>query len=131
MKRRLKFMAAYLALQVVPALGIAQGAAPVVSLDTGAVMGTNEGDTRSFKGIPFALPPVGELRWRAPQPAASWSGVRPATAYGPDCLQLSPAGLVPAPSGHTAEDCLISTCGDRLNLEVGARCSSGSTAAPS
>jgi para-nitrobenzyl esterase len=106
MKRGLKSVAACLALQVVPALGLTQGAAPVVTLDTGAVMGTNEGATHSFKGIPFASPPVGKLRWRAPQPAASWSGVRAATAYGPDCLQLAPAGMVPAPSGHTAEDCL-------------------------
>ena len=107
MKCGLKSMAAaYLALQMVPALGLAQGVAPVVSLDTGAVMGTNEGDTHSFKGIPFASPPVGKLRWRAPQPATSWSGVRSATAYGPDCLQLSPAGMVPAPSGNTGEDCL-------------------------
>jgi para-nitrobenzyl esterase len=106
MKRGLTFMAACLAFQVVPTLGLAQVAAPVVSLDTGAVMGTNEGDTHSFKGIPFASPPVGTLRWRAPQPAASWSSVRSATAYGPDCLQLSPAGMVPAPSGNTAEDCL-------------------------
>jgi len=106
MKRGLKFMAAYLAFQLFPALGIAQVAAPVVSLDTGAVMGTNDGDTHSFKGIPFASPPVGKLRWRAPQPAASWSGVRSANSYAPDCLQLSPAGMVPAPSGNTSEDCL-------------------------
>ena len=99
-------MAACVALQLVPDMGLAQIAAPVVSLDTGTVMGTSEADMHSFKGIPFASPPVGKLRWRAPQPAASWSGVRPATAYGPDCLQLSPAGMVPAPSGNTAEDCL-------------------------
>ena len=106
MKRGLKFMAAYLAFQVVPVPGLAQVAAPVVSLDTGAVKGTNEGPTHAFKGIPFASPPVGKLRWRAPQAPASWSGVRSATAYGPDCLQLSPAGMVPAPSSNTAEDCL-------------------------
>ena len=106
MRRGLRFMAACLAFQVVPALGLAQVAAPVVSLDTGAVMGTNAGDTHSFKGIPFAAPPVGKLRWRAPQPAASWSGVRSATAYGPDCLQLPPTGTGAAPSGNTAEDCL-------------------------
>ena len=99
-------MAACLAFQVAPALGLAQAAAPVVSLDTGAVMGTNAGDTHAFKGIPFAAPPVGKLRWRAPQPAASWSGVRSATAYGPDCLQLPPTGTGAAPSGNTAEDCL-------------------------
>jgi para-nitrobenzyl esterase len=99
-------MAACLAFQVVPALGLAQVAAPVVSLDTGAVMGTNAGDTHSFKGIPFAAPPVGKLRWRAPQPAVPWSGVRPATAYAADCLQLTSTGTGAAPSANTAEDCL-------------------------
>ena len=106
MKHGLKFIAACLAFQVVPVPGLAQGAAPIVSLDTGAVVGTNTGDTHSFKGIPFASPPVGKLRWRAPQPAASWSGVRSATAYGPDCMQLPPGGKVAAPNGHSAEDCL-------------------------
>ena len=106
MKHGLRFIAAYLAFQVVPIPGLAQGAAPIVSLDTGAVVGTNTGDTQSFKGIPFASPPVGKLRWRAPQPAASWPGVRSATAYGPDCLQLPPGGKVAAPNGHSAEDCL-------------------------
>ena len=106
MKQGLKFIAACLAFQAVPVQGLAQGAASIVSLDTGAVVGTNTDDTHSFKGIPFASPPVGKLRWRAPQPAASWSGVRQATAYGPDCPQLPPGGKVAAPNGHSAEDCL-------------------------
>ena len=41
----------------------------------------------SYKGIPFAAPPVGELRWRPPQPAAKWTGVRQATEYGANCMQ--------------------------------------------
>ena len=40
-----------------------------------------------FKVIPFAAPPVGNLRWRAPQPPATWEGVRPAHAFGPNCPQ--------------------------------------------
>src|SRR5882724_7501075 len=40
-----------------------------------------------FKGIPFAAPPVGDLRWKAPQPAPSWAGVRKALDFGPSCMQ--------------------------------------------
>ncbi|SPF55062.1 Carboxylesterase (fragment) [Candidatus Sulfopaludibacter sp. SbA4] len=55
----------------------------------GAVEGVVSADNqvRTFKGIPFAAPPVGPLRWRAPQPAASWTGVRKAVDYGPGCMQ--------------------------------------------
>jgi len=42
---------------------------------------------RSFKGIPFAQPPVGDLRWREPQPVKNWTGVRSADAFGPRCMQ--------------------------------------------
>ena len=51
-----------------------------VSIDSGALLGTTGAgaDIRVFKGIPYAAPPVGELRWRPPQPAAQWPGVRPA-----------------------------------------------------
>ena len=40
-----------------------------------------------FKGVPFAAPPVGELRWRAPKPPAAWTGVRPADTFGTNCVQ--------------------------------------------
>src|SRR6266567_6916210 len=46
-----------------------------------------DGKVRTFKGIPFAAPPVGELRWKAPQPAAAWTGVRKASEYGARCMQ--------------------------------------------
>jgi para-nitrobenzyl esterase len=62
---------------------------------------------KSWKGIPFAAPPVGENRWRAPQPAAKWTGVRDATHYGHDCMQL-PFPSDAAPLGtEPAEDCLV------------------------
>jgi para-nitrobenzyl esterase len=46
-----------------------------------------DGKVRTFKGIPYAAPPVGPLRWKAPQPAPSWTGVRKAVDYGPRCMQ--------------------------------------------
>jgi para-nitrobenzyl esterase len=61
---------------------------PVVATDAGKVQGAVARGVASWKGIPFAAPPVGDLRWRAPQPPAPWSGVREATAYGNDCMQL-------------------------------------------
>ncbi len=80
-------------------LRAADAPAAVVQTSAGAVGGTN-GDIRSFKNIPFAAPPVGPLRWKAPQPAPAWNGVRDATAFGPECPQ-------PAPPGTPAsEDCL-------------------------
>lgn len=82
------------------------GSGPVVATDTGKVQGAVAGGVASWKGIPFAAPPVGALRWRAPQPAAAWSGVRLAQAYGNDCMQL-PFPSDAAPLGTPpAEDCL-------------------------
>lgn len=70
---------------------------PVVDLHAGAVQGT-AGDVVSFKGIPYAAPPTGELRWKAPQPVQGWEGVLEATAFGPACMQQGNADM--------SEDCL-------------------------
>jgi para-nitrobenzyl esterase len=58
-----------------------------VRIDTGSISGTSGKDAsvRVFKGIPFAAPPVGDLRWRAPQPVAKWEGVRAADQFGATC----------------------------------------------
>jgi len=80
--------------------------AQTVATESGKVAGSTNDGVTSWKGIPFAAPPVGPLRWRAPQPASRWSGVRQATAYGHDCMQL-PFPSDAAPLGTTpAEDCL-------------------------
>ncbi|MCW3834448.1 carboxylesterase/lipase family protein [Sphingomonas canadensis] len=76
----------------------------------GQVRGTIEGDVGVYRGIPYAAPPSGALRWKPPQPAAPWQGVRDATAFGPSC----PQGVIPgagareanAVRGATSEDCL-------------------------
>ena len=62
---------------------------------------------RSFKGIPFAQPPVGDLRWREPQPAKDWSGVRNADRFGPRCMQRTrPNADYWFRSNGMSEDCL-------------------------
>ena len=66
-----------------------------VKIDTGlleGVTGTVHPTVRIFKGIPFAAPPLGENRWKAPQPAAKWDGVRKADAFGPSCVAQGGAG---------------------------------------
>ncbi|GIH15640.1 carboxylic ester hydrolase [Rugosimonospora africana] len=76
---------------------------PVVRTDAGAVRGTVGTSHRTFQGIPYAAPPVGQLRWAAPQPPAAWSGVRDATQPGNDCPQTD--GFLGDPASDT-EDCL-------------------------
>ncbi|MEV7038411.1 carboxylesterase family protein [Amycolatopsis sp. NPDC051061] len=79
--------------------GVAAAAgSSIVHTADGAVRGTVAENHRVFSGIPYAQPPVGSLRWRAPQPAKPWSGVLDATDPGPDCLQSG--------SANTSEDCL-------------------------
>src|SRR6478672_3059834 len=58
-----------------------------VQTESGRVAGSMDGGILSWKGIPFAAPPVGPLRWRAPQPAPHWTGVKEASSYGHDCMQ--------------------------------------------
>jgi len=80
--------------------------APVIAIDTGSVAGSTDAGVTSWKGIPFAAPPVDKLRWRPPAPAKPWSGVRQATAYAADCMQV-PFPSDAAPLGTTpSEDCL-------------------------
>ncbi len=77
---------------------------PVAQTTAGAVAGSFAGGgIVTFKGIPFAAPPVGRLRWRPPQPPAPWKGVRDASHFGDDCMQ-TPYVI---PTGQNAsEDCL-------------------------
>jgi para-nitrobenzyl esterase len=96
--------------QAQPAGAAAQQAAPVVRVDSGQLQGVVDDGVVSYKGIPFATPPVGDLRWRPPQPAARWTGVRQAKEFGADCMQ-GRFGPPPAPGAPPerapSEDCLF------------------------
>ncbi|HEY1426494.1 MAG TPA: carboxylesterase family protein [Caulobacteraceae bacterium] len=93
-------------LAVVAACGpLVSAMAEPVMTDAGAVQGVREGELTVYKGVPFAAPPLGPLRWREPQPAQSWNGVRKADAFAPACMQtgVSMPGETPPP---VSEDCL-------------------------
>ncbi|MBY3296264.1 carboxylesterase family protein, partial [Rhizobium laguerreae] len=69
-----------------------------VAIDSGMLKGERSGTVVSFKGIPYAAPPVGDLRWRNPRPMETWSGIKDARNFGPSCMQT---GDLPK-----SEDCL-------------------------
>jgi para-nitrobenzyl esterase len=99
MKTRLLLIAALIAAPVA-------AAGQEVAIDSGRIRGATAEGVAAWKGIPFAAPPVGPLRWRAPQPVVRWSAVKDASAYGHDCMQL-PFPSDAAPLGTPpAEDCL-------------------------
>jgi para-nitrobenzyl esterase len=81
---------------------LAAVAAPL-RVDGGDIVGTREDGVSIYRGIPYAAPPVGKLRWQPPQPVVPWSGVRACTDFGPSCPQ--PASKL-STAGPTSEDCL-------------------------
>jgi para-nitrobenzyl esterase len=86
----------------------AASAAPTVAIDSGTLSGTAAAGVDVYKGIPYAAPPVGPLRWRPPAPPAAWTGTRDATSFGAICPQPKrPDAVVAAGAGLTqSEDCL-------------------------
>jgi para-nitrobenzyl esterase len=101
---RLIYLAAALAL----ALPARASNPLVIETDQGKVQGkmSTDGQARDFLGIPFAAPPVGPLRWKSPQPAAKWQGVRPATSFGSRCMQQERYNDMVFRDPGESEDCL-------------------------
>ena len=81
------------------------GAAEAVSTESGALSGLREHGLRVYKGVPFAAAPLGNLRWRAPEPVVPWTGTRAAQSFAPACMQegVSMPGETPP---TMSEDCL-------------------------
>ncbi len=109
------------ALAIVLGMTILQAATPLEQVKT--ANGVIEGATlpsgiRVFRGIPFAAPPVGDLRWKAPQPVKSWTGVRSATQFGQNCMQRPIYGNMGFRGPGMGEDCLY------LNVWTGAKSAS-------
>ena len=84
------------------------GAQVQARTEAGVVAGTKSADGKVviFKGVPFAAPPVGELRWKEPQPVASWKGVRKATEFGARCMQARIFEDMVFRDSGPSEDCL-------------------------
>jgi para-nitrobenzyl esterase len=89
-------------------VSLAAHAADTVKTANGVLEGTLNPATgiRMFKGIPFAQPPVGDLRWKEPQPPKNWAGVRQADQFGPRCAQRAVFGDMNFRSNGMGEDCL-------------------------
>ncbi|MEN3340388.1 MAG: para-nitrobenzyl esterase, partial [Acidobacteriota bacterium] len=115
------------------ALGIGFGPAPVdptAAVVQGSLEGTTDNGVTAFFGVPFAAPPVGDLRWAPPRPAASWgSQIRSAKKFGTACTQTLRASgsgqwtseyMSPEPPG-VSEDCLLLNVWTPATLTGGAR----------
>jgi para-nitrobenzyl esterase len=86
-----------------------------VHVASGTLQGATTAGIHTFKGVPYAAPPTGSLRWREPQPTQPWKDVRPATQFGPRAMQLPLFGDMNFRSNGVSEDCLY------LNVWTGAK----------
>lgn len=91
--------AVLLAITIAAISWTSSAAVPKAKVEQGALQGTIEDGLMVYRGVPFAAPPVGELRWRAPQPVPHWNGTRKADTFAPQCLQTIPGITM-------SEDCL-------------------------
>ena len=86
--------------------GIASTERPTAKIETGSLQGKAEYNMNVYKGIPYAAAPVGDLRWRPPQPATAWSGTRDASRFGDSCPQMFVKNLSTGLGLPGNEDCL-------------------------
>jgi len=96
---------AVLPLVILATSAMALAQIPKTQTESGTISGVSENGLSVYKGVPFAAPPVGDLRWRPPSPVASWTGTRKADAFAPSCMQdgVSMPGETPP---TVDEDCL-------------------------
>jgi para-nitrobenzyl esterase len=92
------------AIVVIPLISF--GASLQVTVGSGVVEGKQDGPVRTFLGIPYAMPPVGDLRWKAPLPPAKWAGVRKAASFGTGCVQAPVYDDMNFRGAGQSEDCL-------------------------
>lgn len=114
--RRVLWFGLFVSIMVTQNASVADTSNLVVQTKSGAVQGVNVGSVNQWRGIPYAAPPLGELRWRPPTPPASWAGVRDGSAFGSHCIQLDTNTTTLG-----SEDCLF------LNVSVPAEASSSSS----
>jgi len=93
-------------LLLAPVALIAASSAPQIKTHLGTIEGKDDGKVKSFLGVPYATPPVGDLRWKAPQPIAKWVGVKKATEFGYHCVQGRVFGDMVFHDPGASEDCL-------------------------
>lgn len=92
--------------------GRAWATGPTIKVAEGVIQGSLSGHVAIFRGIPYAKPPVGNLRWEPPQPAEHWRGVRQATEFAPACIQVRQKNVMTPDGGllpyikRESEDCL-------------------------
>ncbi|HVN21942.1 MAG TPA: carboxylesterase/lipase family protein [Dongiaceae bacterium] len=89
-----------------PVLLLAASSAPRVKTHSGIVEGKDDGKVKTFLGIPYAAPPLGDLRWKAPEPVPKWSGVKKTTDFGLHCMQGKVFGDMVFHDPGGSEDCL-------------------------
>ncbi len=119
----MKITVCILSLLVLTALAVSAQtgapAAPRATTANGVLEGTYSSGIKIFRGVPYAKPPVGDLRWREPQPAVNWQGVRKADKFGPRAMQLPIYSDMMFRSEGVSEDCLY------LNVWTPAQSASG------